>query len=786
MSQLSGASGPDLSGDENRANRPRSLRHPQPPADDGLVTRTRSFLYLPGRIGSSAALTTRRVLLLALAAALSCAFLVAAAPAGAIVSEVNGNNVGLQPRDLATVLDGNGATGASFDNFNGNPVLHSNSTYAIYWDPANTYYHGDWQAAINKFFKAVGTDSGGLDNVFGVDAQYTDRSNLPASYNSTFKGAFVDTNHYPASGCTDPHPLAEADRIVVEKVPTALCFTNTQIQQQLQTFIAQHSLPKGMNSVFYLMTPIGVTVCLDAGTATGHCSDYTGTVGEASYTHSFCSYHSDINPGGLATGSASTILYAAIPWTAGGLGDPDLLEVDQRSGSDCQDGGFDPSSKPPEKKEKKTEKNTTEKAAFTAMDKEEKEKVEKAEALEEPHPQEPNQVPCPSEDGGCDSGLADLIINQIAVEQQNIVTNPLLNAWQDSAHNEATDECRNWFAPVLGGSSGANEGTASGSLFNQVIDGGPYYLNSAFDRSADTLTFPGIPCLTDVTLEPHFTAPNPVNAGELVGFDGMESNISLGSGINFPSAGERQTTYATFTWNFGDGTPEVSGFAPGSPSANSPEAAPCESPWLLPCAGSTYHAYQYGGTYPVTLTVRDVGGNVASATKDVTIVGPAPPQPAPAPSPNVIPPTPPGASTSTTTVAGAAGSAAHAGPVATQAVTGQKLTTVLRGGLVVRYSVNEQVAGRFEVMLASSIARQLGLHGTPATGLAKGTLPQTVIAKAVLVTTKGGHSTYKIHFSKTTAAKLKRLKKVLLTLRLVVHNASSGTTTILNKVTLTN
>ena len=66
--------------------------------------------------------------------------------------------------------------------------------------------------------------------------------------------------------------------------------------------------------------------------------------------------------------------------------------------------------------------------------------------------QEPNLATCPTSDGFCDTGLADLIINQVAVEQQNIVTNPLLNAWQDKTGKESTDECRNFFAPVDGGS----------------------------------------------------------------------------------------------------------------------------------------------------------------------------------------------------------------------------------------------------------------------------------------------------------------------------------------------
>ena len=63
-----------------------------------------------------------------------------------------------------------------------------------------------------------------------------------------------------------------------------------------------------------------------------------------------------------------------------------------------------------------------------------------------PTSEEPNSqhVP-PPEDGYCDVGLADLIINQLATEQQDIVTDPLLHSWKDSAGNEATDECRNWF-----------------------------------------------------------------------------------------------------------------------------------------------------------------------------------------------------------------------------------------------------------------------------------------------------------------------------------------------------
>ena len=57
-------------------------------------------------------------------------------------------------------------------------------------------------------------------------------------------------------------------------------------------------------------------------------------------------------------------------------------------------------------------------------------------------------------------------------------------------------------------------------------------------------------------------------------------------------------------WNFGDGSPEISGYAPGLGPVRS-------EPWLSECAESVFHTYSAGGTYTVTLTVTDVGGNTA-------------------------------------------------------------------------------------------------------------------------------------------------------------------------------
>ena len=125
--------------------------------------------------------------------------------------------------------------------------------------------------------------------------------------------------------------------------------------------------------------------------------------------------------------------------------------------------------------------------------------------------------------------------------------------------------------------------------------------------------------------------------------------------------------------------------------------------------------------------------------------------------------------------------------MASAAVVSRSLSTVLKKGLVISYSVNEQVAGQFQVLLASSLAKRIGLHGPAATGLAPGSAPSIVIGKAILVTTKGGRNTVKILFGKQTAAKLRKLGSVPLTIRLIVRNASSHspqTTTVISTVTL--
>ena len=91
-------------------------------------------------------------------------------------------------------------------------------------------------------------------------------------------------------------------------------------------------------------------------------------------------------------------------------------------------------------------------------------------------------------------------------------------------------------------------------------------------------------------------------------------------------------------------------------------------------------------------------------------------------------------------------------PVAAAALVSRSLKNALKKGVAIGYSVNEQVTGHFEVLMSRSLARKLKIGGTPALGLPAGTPPQLVIAKAILVTTKGGHSVVHVKLPKSVIA----------------------------------
>lgn len=695
----------------------------------------------------------------------------AAPPAGAIVTTVEGTQVGLQPREPAPsfskspfVLVNGGLVPETFNNEHGNVVLHGTNEYAIYWDP-NDQFHHEWLVNIDTFFHELG--EAGLGTPFADLGDFRDRSNTVAPFRATYMGSYSDTAKFP-SGCKDSNPLQITPALERRGVH-ATCITDAQLREQLSSFIAFHGLPRGLGTIYFVILPPAVTLCLNASAT--HCSDYKLSEEEleeekresTSYEDSFCSYHGDINPDNAPEGDGNTILFAAIPWSAGefGLADYRAANEQYEKGFDCQDGGWS-AEKNKETFEQVPPLTAEEKTALEKEPPEKRKEKEEARALAGPHQEEPNQEG-KGESGDASPGLSDLLINQISEEEMDTVSDPLMTSWQDSMGDEATDLCRNTFANTNAegvlGSATANLETKAGFLANAPLGNQHFYINNIW-----TIGFEH--CEGAVGLVPRFNTPDPVNNNEIVGFDGMESTVSLIKGEAFGVSGPPTTTYSKFKWNFGDGTPEVEGYAPGAPE--------CEAPWLSPCAASTFHSYQYGGSYQVTLTITDVAGNEGSVSHTITVVGP--------PNPNSA-----GGAPGASGKSGAGSGPALPTPIAAALIVHQSLRSALRKGLVVSYSVNEQVAGHFEVLISSALARRLHISGTPAKGLAPGSPAETVIAKAILVTTKGGHNAVHILFSKRTAARLAHMHKVALMVRLSVRNASPSypaTATVVTTATL--
>src|SRR5947209_1994284 len=91
----------------------------------------------------------------------------------------------------------------------GGPVLHTNNTAAIYWDPpGHPFSSSAFKPLVNRFLADVAHDSGTFGNAYAVTTQYGDFTG-PIQNQSSFVGTVNDTSAYPTSGnCT---PAAAGD-----------------------------------------------------------------------------------------------------------------------------------------------------------------------------------------------------------------------------------------------------------------------------------------------------------------------------------------------------------------------------------------------------------------------------------------------------------------------------------------------------------------------------------------------------------------------------------------------
>ncbi len=173
--------------------------------------------------------------------------------------------------------------------YNGGRVINSNRTHPIFWEPAGSGMAFDpgYESLIETFLIDVAADSHKTTNVYSLSGQYTD-SNGPATYDSAYGGAVVDTDPLPPSGCTEP----------ATGPGWTVCLTDAQLETELGHVIAADHLPTTNRDVYFIITPNGFGSCTDSGSS---------SCALGGSENGYCGYHSE-TPNG--------IVYAVIPYNA--------------------------------------------------------------------------------------------------------------------------------------------------------------------------------------------------------------------------------------------------------------------------------------------------------------------------------------------------------------------------------------------------------------------------------------------------------------------------------------
>jgi PKD domain len=194
------------------------------------------------------------------------------------------------------------AKGTGFDqvftnmDYNGGPVMPSNTDYMVLWSPAglSAYPHG-FVSGLQTYFRDLAHDSGGHQNVDSVTAQYNDSTGAFARNRTTFGGALVDTDPYPAAQC----PAA---------APVTACLTDAQFQAEIAHFVASRGLKADLSHEYFLLTPPHVESCFTndatASPPFGGCS-----AGEPISLAAYCAYHQN-------TTLSPMLLYSINPFDA--------------------------------------------------------------------------------------------------------------------------------------------------------------------------------------------------------------------------------------------------------------------------------------------------------------------------------------------------------------------------------------------------------------------------------------------------------------------------------------
>jgi hypothetical protein len=286
------------------------------------------------------------------------------------------------------------------------------------------------------------------------------------------------------------------------------------------------------------------------------------------------------------------------------------------------------------------------------------------------------------------------LVSALSQAQIAAVTNPWLNGWYAAGNAEINDRCprTDWKTNLVS------------------LGGGQYPLQTEFNNAGVLEVDPNAPaCALGVGLAPSFVPPSPIDAGDVVAFDGSVTASTL------------MISQAGYRWDFGDGSAPVFG-------------------------ASVVHTFPKNGTYTVTLTVVDRGGNQAAVSQTVTVgTGGSP----------VVTPPPGGGGT---------------GVKARMQLVPQGLRSVLRSGIAVSLTSNTRADGIATLTITRGAAARAHIkHGRAA---------NVVIGRGTVRGISNGTVKLHLHLPKNIAAKLRHLGHVALTVHLTLFAAGGKRITL--------
>jgi PKD domain len=623
--------------------------------------------------------------------------------------------------------------------YRGGPVINKNETFALTWDQQRAYWSGT-RGYAERFLRDVADGSGKLSSPFAVTQQYNGSANSQypagggrAENTSTYGGGCIDNgtvggsacdfgassvngagHDFPANACK---PSGGSFGGAGSATTNTTCLSDAQLQGELQTMIQQTGIASrtspGYTPLVTLLMPPGVVTCLDApgsGVTGKLCSANgdsppppvvdtgAGSINAGTYTVevTYLTATGESLPSGpqSVTVNANGSMTIAPPpqisgetgWNAyvnGQLQNTSPNAVSSSFTVSTVNTGPAPQPSVPAFCSYHSQVNVggTE-VAYVVQP------WNVGTACDEPDspPFSPTDTP---QVLAAKAGMR--LVSPLSESQIAAIVDPALNGWFASDGSEIDDN--GGCAPLPKGYDSVNVGSSSQN---------PYLLQREFNNAgvieSDPNTYFG--CAPGVLLQPEFVVPSAVNPGDEVQFDGSVSASTL------------IVPKAEYKWQFGDGA-----------TATGP---------------SVVHSYTKGGTYTVTLTITDRGGNTDTLSQTVTVLG--------------------GSGNTGGSGSPGSGGSSKGGLQVHILLMPQSLHTVIKHGVDLRVTSNAKANGIAWVSIPRRLAKRAHIKA--------GHKPFVVIGVGTVSGITDGTVSLHLKLSRSVAAKLRHLRHVTLAVRL--------------------